>query len=124
MKKVLVLQHGDLGACDWSAFGGLVSAPSGMSVLRVPVSDDVDTGGGFQGINQVGNPLLIDLCLGNHAHRLRRFFRGQGKAGGGAHGRGGVGVAVFGAGGTVFAGYVDGLQLGSLFEPRRCSVFC
>nr|WP_315038222.1 phosphoserine phosphatase SerB [uncultured Neisseria sp.] len=42
MKKVLVLQHGDLGACDWSEFGGLVSAPSGKSVLRVPVSDDFE----------------------------------------------------------------------------------
>ena len=42
MKKVLVLQHGDLGACDWSAFGGLVSAPLGKSVLRVPVSDDFE----------------------------------------------------------------------------------
>ena len=42
MKKVLVLQQGDLGACDWSAFGGLVSAPSGTSVLRVPVDDDFE----------------------------------------------------------------------------------
>ena len=42
MKKVLVLQHGDLGACDWSAFCGLVSAPSGKSVLRVPVDDDFE----------------------------------------------------------------------------------
>lgn len=42
MKKVLVLQHGDLGAYDWSAFGGLVSAPSGKSVLRVPVDDDFE----------------------------------------------------------------------------------
>ncbi|HFC8465224.1 TPA: phosphoserine phosphatase SerB [Neisseria subflava] len=42
MKKVLVLQHGDLGACDWSAFGGLVSAPSEKSVLRVPVDDDFE----------------------------------------------------------------------------------
>ena len=42
MKKVLVLEHGDLGACDWSAFGGLVSAPSGTSVLRVPVDDDFE----------------------------------------------------------------------------------
>ena len=42
MKKVLVLQHGDLGACDGSAFGGLVSAPSGKSVLRVPVDDDFE----------------------------------------------------------------------------------
>ena len=42
MKRVLVLQHGDLGACDWSAFGGLVSAPSGTSVLRVPVDDDFE----------------------------------------------------------------------------------
>ena len=42
MKKVLVLQHGDLGACDWSVFGGLVSAPSGKSVLRVPVDDDFE----------------------------------------------------------------------------------
>ena len=42
MKKVLVLQHGDLGACDWSTFGGLVSAPSGKSVLRVPVDDDFE----------------------------------------------------------------------------------
>ena len=42
MKKGLVLQHGDLGACDGSAFGGLVSAPSGKSVLRVPVSDDFE----------------------------------------------------------------------------------
>lgn len=42
MKKVLVLQHGDLGACDWSAFGGLVSAPLGKSVLRLPVDDDLN----------------------------------------------------------------------------------
>ena len=42
MKKVLVLQHGNLGACDWSAFGGLVSAPLGKSVLRVPVDDDFE----------------------------------------------------------------------------------
>ena len=42
MKKVLVLQHGDLGACDWSAFGGLVSTSSGKSVLRVPVDDDFE----------------------------------------------------------------------------------
>ena len=42
MKKVLVLQHGDLGACDWSEFGGLVSASSGKSVLRVPVDDDFE----------------------------------------------------------------------------------
>ena len=42
MKKVLVLQHGDLGACDWSVFGGLVSAPLGTSVLRVPVDDDFE----------------------------------------------------------------------------------
>ena len=42
MKKVLVLQHGDLGACDWSAFGGLVSASSEESVLRVPVDDDFE----------------------------------------------------------------------------------
>ena len=42
MKKVLVLQHRDLGACDWSAFGGLVSASSGKSVLRVPVDDDFE----------------------------------------------------------------------------------
>lgn len=42
MKKVLVLQHGDLGACDWSAFGGLVSASSGKSVLRVSVDDDLN----------------------------------------------------------------------------------
>lgn len=42
MKRVLVLQHGDLGACDWSAFGSLVSAPSGKSVLRVPVDDDFE----------------------------------------------------------------------------------
>ncbi len=42
MKKVLVLQHGNLGACDWSAFGGLVSVPSGKSVLRVPVDDDFE----------------------------------------------------------------------------------
>ena len=42
MKKVLVLQHGDLGVCDWFAFGGLVSAPSGKSVLRVPVDDDFE----------------------------------------------------------------------------------
>ena len=42
MKKVLVLQHGDLGACDWSVFGGLVSAPLGKSVLRVPVDDDFE----------------------------------------------------------------------------------
>lgn len=42
MKKVLVLQHGDLGACDWSAFGGLVSAPLGKSMLRVPVDDDFE----------------------------------------------------------------------------------
>ena len=42
MKKVLVLQRGDLGACDWLAFGGLVSAPSGKSVLRVPVDDDFE----------------------------------------------------------------------------------
>ena len=42
MKKFLVLQHGDLGACDWSAFGGLVSASSGKSVLRVPVDDDFE----------------------------------------------------------------------------------
>ena len=48
MKKVLVLQHGDLGACDWSAFGGLVSAPSGKSVLRVPVSDDFELTDGMR----------------------------------------------------------------------------
>ena len=42
MKKVLVLQHGDLGACDWSAFDSLVSASSGKSVLRVPVDDDFE----------------------------------------------------------------------------------
>ena len=42
MKKVLVLQRGDLGACDWSAFGGLASAPSGKSVLRVPVDNDFE----------------------------------------------------------------------------------
>ena len=42
MKKFLVLQHGDLGACDWSAFGGLVSAPLGKSVLRLPVDDDFE----------------------------------------------------------------------------------
>ena len=42
MKKILVLQHGDLGACDWSAFGGLVSASSEKSVLRVPVDDDFE----------------------------------------------------------------------------------
>ncbi|WP_455262288.1 phosphoserine phosphatase SerB [Neisseria sp.] len=42
MKKVLVLQHGDLSACDWSAFGGLVSASSEESVLRVPVDDDFE----------------------------------------------------------------------------------
>ena len=42
MKKVLVLQHGDLGACDWSAFGGLVSAPLGKSLLRLPVDDDFE----------------------------------------------------------------------------------
>ena len=42
MKKVLVLQHGDLGACDWSAFGSLVSALSEKSVLRVPVDDDFE----------------------------------------------------------------------------------
>ena len=48
---------------------------------------------------------------------------GASKAGGGAHGRGGVRVAVFGAGGTVFAGYVDSLQLGSLFGPGCCRVF-
>lgn len=42
MKKVLVLQQGDLGACDWSAFGGLVSALSGKSILRVPVDDDFE----------------------------------------------------------------------------------
>ena len=42
MKKVLVLQHGDLGACDWSTFGDLVSARSGKSVLRVPVDDDFE----------------------------------------------------------------------------------
>ena len=42
MKKVLVLQHGDLGVCDWSAFGGLVSAPLGKSVLRLPVDDDFE----------------------------------------------------------------------------------
>ncbi|HHX2507931.1 TPA: phosphoserine phosphatase SerB [Neisseria subflava] len=42
MKKVLVLQHGDLGACDWSAFGGLVSAPLGKLVLRLPVDDDFE----------------------------------------------------------------------------------
>lgn len=42
MKKVLVLQHGGVGACDWSAFGGLVSAPLGKSVLRVPVDDDFE----------------------------------------------------------------------------------
>ena len=42
MKTVVVVQHGDLGACDWSVFGGLVSAPSGKSVLRVPVDDDFE----------------------------------------------------------------------------------
>ena len=42
MKKVLVLQHGNLGACDWSAFGSLVSALSEKSVLRVPVDDDFE----------------------------------------------------------------------------------
>lgn len=42
MKKVLVLQHGDLDACDWSAFGGLVSAPLGKLVLRLPVDDDFE----------------------------------------------------------------------------------
>ena len=66
MKKVLVLQHGDLGACDWSAFGGLVSAPSGKSVLRVPVSDDFELTDGMRAAliaQQIDGAVLPDVAF-------------------------------------------------------------
>ena len=66
MKKVLVLQHGDLGACDWSAFGGLVSAPSGTSVLRVPVSDDFELTDGMRAAliaQQIDGAVLPDVAF-------------------------------------------------------------
>lgn len=66
MKKVLVLQHGDLGACDWSAFGGLVSTPSGTSVLRVPVSDDFELTDGMRAAliaQQIDGAVLPDVAF-------------------------------------------------------------
>ena len=66
MKKVLVLQHGDLGACDWSAFSGLVSAPSGKSVLRVPVSDDFELTDGMRAAliaQQIDGAVLPDVAF-------------------------------------------------------------
>ena len=66
MKKVLVLQHGDLGACDWSAFGGLVSVPSGKSVLRVPVSDDFELTDGMRAAliaQQIDGAVLPDVAF-------------------------------------------------------------
>ena len=66
MKKVLVLQHGDLGACDWSAFGGLVSAPSGKSVLRVPVDDDFELTDGMRAAliaQQIDGAVLPDVAF-------------------------------------------------------------
>ena len=66
MKKVLVLQHGDLGACDWSAFSGLVSAPSGTSVLRVPVSDDFELTDGMRAAliaQQIDGAVLPDVAF-------------------------------------------------------------
>lgn len=66
MKKVLVLQHGDLGACDWSVFGGLVSAPSETSVLRVPVSDDFELTDGMRAAliaQQIDGAVLPDVAF-------------------------------------------------------------
>lgn len=66
MKKVLVLQHGDLGACDWSAFGGLVSAPLGKSVLRVPVDDDFELTDGMRAAliaQQIDGAVLPDVAF-------------------------------------------------------------
>ena len=66
MKKVLVLQHGDLGACDWSAFGGLVSAPLGKSVLRVPVDDDFELTAEMRAAliaQQIDGAVLLDVAF-------------------------------------------------------------
>lgn len=66
MKKVLVLQHGDLGACDWSEFGGLVSAPLGTSVLRVPVSDNFELTDGMRAAlvaQQIDGAVLPDVAF-------------------------------------------------------------
>ena len=66
MKKVLVLQHGDLGACDWSAFGGLVSAPLGKSMLRVPVDDDFELTGEMRAAliaQQIDGAVLPDVAF-------------------------------------------------------------
>ncbi|WP_263340513.1 phosphoserine phosphatase SerB [Neisseria sp. Marseille-Q5346] len=66
MKKVLVLQHGDLGACDWSAFGGLVSAPLGKSVLRLPVDDDFELTAEMRAAliaQQIDGAVLLDVAF-------------------------------------------------------------
>ena len=66
MKKVLVLQRGDLGACDWSAFGGLASAPSGKSVLRVSVEDDFELTDGMSAAliaQQIDGAVLPDVAF-------------------------------------------------------------
>ena len=66
MKRVLVLQHGDLGACDWSALGGLVSAPLGKSMLRVPVDDDFELTGEMRAAliaQQIDGAVLPDVAF-------------------------------------------------------------
>lgn len=66
MKKVLVLQHGNLGACDWSAFGGLVSAPLGKSVLRLPVDDDFELTAEMRAAliaQQIDGAVLLDVAF-------------------------------------------------------------
>ena len=53
-------------ACDWSAFGGLVSAPSGTSVLRVPVSDDFELTDGMRAAliaQQIDGAVLPDVAF-------------------------------------------------------------
>ena len=66
MKKVLVLQHGDLDACDWSAFGGLVSAPLGKLVLRLPVDDDFELTDEMRAaliVQQIDGAVLPDVAF-------------------------------------------------------------
>ena len=81
MKKVLVLQHGNLGACDWSAFGSLVSALSEKSVLRVPVDDDFELTDEMRAAliaQQIDGAVLPDVGLKDEVAKItEQSMRGE-----------------------------------------------
>ena len=105
----IVAAHGADGGID-AVFADLGDVETARLVAElVALAVDVEAGGVFERVFQRGRAQIVHLLAGNHAHRLRRVFGRELKAGGGGHFGDGVGVFEL-----FFAGNVDGLQFAVL----------